>query len=492
MGAAMALTVACSSSVHAGPASTPITTRSTPITTTSTPVTTMSTAPQVVLDRPDALSVDGRGDLLIANQGTNQILRWVAGRLSPVAGNGTAGFAGDGGPAARAELSMPSGMAVAEDGTMYLADTGNNRIRALTTSLAITTVAGNGLRGTSTGPAIAVLVSQPLAVAIHGQDLYVVDDAGVQLLSSGKLSTVVAAGPRALTIDGTPMAFFPDAIAVDPTGDLYVANFSPKALVEFSPSGHVLKHWDTYVARSGLATASDGSIVVADYGGFSLDQITGANLVPVVAFTFGSIKGVGGTFRPSGVAVAADGTLFAVTDGVNGGTDRASLITAGARGQVTLLSASAPWCRTSQLGLTLGDPISEPTGEQSLSLVLTDVSANPCALLGYPTVTLTDAAGEALPFTYTSRDQVVTDQVATTVTLAPAATAYVTINKYRCDLRDLDVAARVTLAAPDDAPSPSLRVDIAPHDFGYCGPGDPGSTVDVSPVEPSVSETLRH
>lgn len=85
------------------------------------------------------------GDLLIANQGRNQILRRPPnGTLQVVAGTGAAGFSGDGGPAVKAKLDTPNGMAVAPDGTIYVADTDNNRVRAISPSGMISTVAGNG------------------------------------------------------------------------------------------------------------------------------------------------------------------------------------------------------------------------------------------------------------------------------------------------------------------------------------------------------------
>ncbi|MHB1720170.1 MAG: hypothetical protein ACYCV1_08575 [Acidimicrobiales bacterium] len=72
-----------------------------------------------MLDRPEALAVAANGDVLIANQGTNQIVRrTLAGALTVVAGTGRAGYSGDGGPARRAELDDPGGIAVAPDGTI--------------------------------------------------------------------------------------------------------------------------------------------------------------------------------------------------------------------------------------------------------------------------------------------------------------------------------------------------------------------------------------
>src|SRR5580700_9329223 len=103
-----------------------------------------------------------------------------------------------------------------------------------------------------------------MGVAVAGGKLYIVDDAGVQVLANGIVTTTVAAGPGEVTIAGTRTAFFPSAITIDSAGDLYVADFSPKLLIEFSSTGKVLHYWDVYLSPAGLATAPDGSILVAN------------------------------------------------------------------------------------------------------------------------------------------------------------------------------------------------------------------------------------
>ena len=213
----------------------------------STPSSTLPrlSTPALALNRPEALAVGSEGQLLIANQGTNQILRRTpGGELGVVAGTGNAGYTGDGGLAIAAELSGPGGLAVAPDGTIYVADTRNNRVRAISPSGQITTVAGNGRSGSggSGGRALAEEVGQPTAVAVGTHSLlYIVDDAGVQTVSSdGILTTVVAAGGARLSIAGVPTSFFPSAIAVGGLGHIYVADSSPKLLIELSSTGQAL------------------------------------------------------------------------------------------------------------------------------------------------------------------------------------------------------------------------------------------------------------
>jgi hypothetical protein len=148
-------------------------------------------------------------------------------------------------------------------------------------------------------------------------------------------------------------------------------------------------------------------------------------------------------------------------------------------------------CRSADLELSVQGPVSEPTGQHTLPLALTSRSARTCSLLGYPTVALLDAGGRELPFVYRrGGDQVVTSRPPGRVDLAPGAAAHATVNKYRCDLGNRGAAAAITLTLPDD-PSP-LRLAL-PSDavlLAYCGPGDPGSVVSVSPFSATLQDTL--
>jgi sugar lactone lactonase YvrE len=119
------------------------------------------------LDRPRAVAVDAGGNLLIADTGNNRIRRvdHLSNVITTIAGSSDVyGFGGDGGPADQAKLSLPWGVAVGPDGNVYIADTGNDRVRRLTAGT-ITTVVGG--KGTLNGP---------VGLAISGSgDLYIAD-----------------------------------------------------------------------------------------------------------------------------------------------------------------------------------------------------------------------------------------------------------------------------------------------------------------------------
>jgi trimeric autotransporter adhesin len=134
------------------------------------------------LSYPTSLALDGSGNLYIADTGNNRIRRVDAATrvIVTVAGSSdTYGYSGDGGPADKAELSLPFGVAVASNGDVYIADTGNNRVRRVDAKTnVITTIAGSGRAGFAGdgGAAVAADLYGPYAVVIAGPgDLYIVD-----------------------------------------------------------------------------------------------------------------------------------------------------------------------------------------------------------------------------------------------------------------------------------------------------------------------------
>ena len=119
------------------------------------------------LDTPFDVAVDSSGNLFIVDFANNRIRKVdTSGNISTVAGTGTQGFSGDGGPATSAELKLPEGVAVDSSGNLFIVDTLNNRIRKVDTSGNISTVAGTtfGFSGDG-GPATSAQLRLPLDVA---------------------------------------------------------------------------------------------------------------------------------------------------------------------------------------------------------------------------------------------------------------------------------------------------------------------------------------
>jgi hypothetical protein len=130
----------------------------------------------------------------------------------------------------------------------------------------------------------------------------------------------------------------------------------------------------------------------------------------------------------------------------------------------------------------LGPLVDEATGQNTADFVVTNISQRSCYLNGYPTIDLRDQGGRSLPFTYRHHgDQMVTNARPRPVVLRSGGHAYIRINKYRGDLGDKAETPAAAITPP--ATGASFRVPLGNRrDFGYCGVGDPGSIVSVSPV----------
>ena len=128
---------------------------------------------------PFGMVADTAGDIFVSDRGTHQIVEFAAtGTVSVIAGVGTPGFGGDGGPAVLASLNTPSGLAIDSHGTLYIADAGNQRIRTITTNGTIQTVAGSGVSGFAGDGTTAdfAAFANPSAVWVDPQaDVYVAD-----------------------------------------------------------------------------------------------------------------------------------------------------------------------------------------------------------------------------------------------------------------------------------------------------------------------------
>jgi hypothetical protein len=136
--------------------------------------------------------------------------------------------------------------------------------------------------------------------------------------------------------------------------------------------------------------------------------------------------------------------------------------------------------------------VSEATGQHTLALRLVD-RGSACTLKGYPAVWLEDRAG-AIPFAiHRGGDQMVTSRPPALVTLRRGGAAVVALNHYRCDLGNRRSATVVRLGLPGTSRAASLALTVRDpyRRLDWCGPGDPGSTMSVSPFEPTLRAALR-
>jgi uncharacterized protein (TIGR03437 family) len=158
------------------------------------------------LASPEGVAVDTAGNLYIADTGDNRIRKVFPsdGVIGTMAGNGTQGFSGDNGPANSAELYFPGGVAVDSAGNLYIADTWNNRIRKVSNGVitgVITTIAGNGTRAFSgdNGPATSAQLDGPVGIAVDSAgNLYVADTSNSRIRRvSNGVITTVAGNGKA-------------------------------------------------------------------------------------------------------------------------------------------------------------------------------------------------------------------------------------------------------------------------------------------------------
>ena len=208
-------------------------------------------ATAATMNWPTGVAVDGAGNLYIADSGNN-VIRKVShdtGKISTVAGNGVSGFSGDGGRATSASLWSPDSVAVSSAGTLYIADTGNTRVRKVSAGGRISTVAGNGDsvflgRGGNGGPARSAVLSNPVGVALDSAgNFYISDSANGRILKvnpAGTISTVAGNGNSGYSGNGGPATRAqlngPADVTLDSAGNLYIADSANNVVREVAPA----------------------------------------------------------------------------------------------------------------------------------------------------------------------------------------------------------------------------------------------------------------
>jgi sugar lactone lactonase YvrE len=296
------------------------------------------------LSWPFGAAVDTSGNLFIADQ-YNQRIRKVEtnGIITTVAGNGTNGYSGDGGPATRAELNYPNGVAVDGSGNLFIADNNNQCIREVGTNGIITTVAGNGTPGYSGdgGPATNAELNYPDGVAVDGSGNLFIADFGNDRIrkvgTNGIIITVAGNGTPGYSGDGGPATNaelgYTNGIALDASGNLFIADGGNQRIRKVGTNGVITtvagNGTNGYSGDGGAATSAEldapmgvavdasGNLFIADQHNQRIREVGTNGMIITVAGngTYG-YSGDGGTATsaeldaPTGVAVDASGNLF--------------------------------------------------------------------------------------------------------------------------------------------------------------------------------------
>jgi RHS repeat-associated protein len=315
----------------------------------------------------------------VAGATANSLAQMVppsAGNIGTVVGNGTPGSSGDGGPAIGAELDNPQGVATDTHGNLYIAGGSNQKIREVNaTTGAISTVAGNGTSGSGGdgGPALSANLNFPTGVAVDSPgNIYIADEFnnrirmvcasttspihGTSCLAAGNIITVAGSGTQGFGGDGSLATssavelYDPLDIAIDSSGNLYIADTSNKAIrkvtastgiiTTFAGSGGIGGYSGDGGAPGSAKLCSPSSIAFDPSGNFYIADSCN-NVIRKVTLTTGFISTVVGTgvsgyagdngpaanaelYWPSGVALDSSSNLYILTGRTSGAANPAN------------------------------------------------------------------------------------------------------------------------------------------------------------------------
>ncbi len=282
---------------------------------------------------PNGLCVTSNDYLYVADL-ENNLIREVDqfGGVLTFAGSGTDSLAN--GTGTVAAFAFPAGVAMDKSGNVYVADFGNAVIRKITSNAVVTTYAGTGVAGSANGAATAATFNGPDGVAVDALgNVYVsdmVDNLIRKIDASGNVTTLAGSG-KATFANGTGTAASfnaPNGIAVDASGNVYVADLVNRLIREITPAGVVTTFAGggvagiDFVAPAGVAVDANGNVYVADESTNLISMITQQGVSSTIAGSgaagFTNAVGTKASFNfPTGVAVDPNGNVFVVDRGNN-------------------------------------------------------------------------------------------------------------------------------------------------------------------------------
>ncbi|MFZ2056280.1 MAG: hypothetical protein WAV54_02575 [Acidimicrobiales bacterium] len=269
--------------------------------------------------QPGPMVLGPKGVLYISEPSLDQVVaRLPDGSFKLIAGTGRAGYSGDGGPAVRGRLRQPEGLAVASDGTLYIADFGNNRVREVLPDGTIETVAGAGgtqpnetipIDGFPGGPALKAHIWSPAAIAIgRGGVLYIAafNENAVVELHDGVITTVVTGDNlRSIPYFAQYQLCQPGGLVLDARGDLYFDCDGGLVLMR-TPGGRIASR-GSWESRGFAPTGAPG--------GDTVDVLTTAGIVSFTptgrqTIRLPAVLARVGVLDLEGITATSDGTVY--------------------------------------------------------------------------------------------------------------------------------------------------------------------------------------
>ncbi|HZL25197.1 MAG TPA: hypothetical protein VFC39_01560 [Acidobacteriaceae bacterium] len=307
-------------------------------------------ATSAALNAPSATAVDNQGNVYIADTANNEVRKVTpGGTITRIAGTGAMGSSGDGDAAIAATLNAPAGVALDAAGDLYIADTGNNKVRVVdATSGNISTVAGTGTAGYSgdeNTPAAATL-SGPTQLAWAQTGVLYVADTGNSAIRAiapkeSLIATVAGSANPGFDGDGGPgqgaQLQNPRGVAVDNSGNVYIADTGNNRVRELSEGtittlagqqgggyiGDGLATSTELNAPAGLAVDTAGNLYIADTQNQRIRIISGGQISTVAGTGTAGASGDNGTSAaamlsaPTGIALDSAGNLYIADTGNN-------------------------------------------------------------------------------------------------------------------------------------------------------------------------------
>ncbi len=324
----------------------------------TTATVSAATATSLTVTVPDGAST-GKITVQVGNQVASSANDFVVIPLESavvtVAGNGTLGFAD--GTSSDARFYQPTGVALDADGNIYVADAENHRIRKITPTGTVSTLAGSSTNGSVDGTGADAQFNSPRAVAVDALgNVYVADGVNHKIRKitpAGVVTTLAGSGTSGFA-DGDGIAaqfYFPKGIAVDGDGNIYVADDINHRIRKITPAGTVTTLAGStsgsadgdgtsaqFNSPRGVAVDDAGNVYVADSGNHRIRKITSTGTVSTVAgTTVGVTDGDATTAKfnsPAGIGVDGSGNLY-IADDEN---ERIRKVTAG--GTVSTIAGS--------------------------------------------------------------------------------------------------------------------------------------------------------